>query len=375
MRNKREYYVFLGSTNYFMEKVTNFGDAVKHAQSFVELVKKSDASRERKMPFDEQADCLIVANNHYHSIVETAHDRLGSLIEEISTEDALIFIHNPTRVLWEYLLRQQESEEIILHCEPEKYKMDRDTKSFSHNILKISENIIGQDNAVHEVSKSMWYLTRAERKNPYVIMLYGNSGLGKTELVREIADKFYFSHYFEKHLSMFMNNTYSDYFFGEKPNRRSLGFELLERESNLIFLDEIDKCPAHFYSAFYTLFDNVLFKDATYDVDITGLLIILTSNFHNHEEMKKELGLPIFYRIDKFLKFDDFSQNIIMEITKKEVNIRKNEYSPHITSDEIYYEASKLIQTQGENARTIKYKVQEVIENMLFEEVVGNADV
>ena len=77
---------------------------------------------------------------------------------------------------------------------------------------------------------------------------------------------------------MFKNNNYSDYFFGEEPNRRSLGFDLLERTSNLIFLDELDKCPEFFYSAFYTLFDNVEFKDATYDVDISGTIIILTSN-------------------------------------------------------------------------------------------------
>lgn len=111
-------------------------------------------------------------------------------------------------------------------------------------------------------------------------MLYGNSSLGKTELVREIAEKFFGGKYLEKHLSMFKNNNYSEYFFGDAPNRRSLGYDLLERESNLIFFDELDKCPEHFFSAFYTLFDNVQFKDATYDVDVSGTVIILTSNYH-----------------------------------------------------------------------------------------------
>ena len=91
-------------------------------------------------------------------------------------------------------------------------------------------------------------------------MLYGKSSLGKTELVREVAAKFFNDKLLEKHLSMFKNNNYADYFFGDAPNRRSIGFDLLERESNLIFLDELDKCPEHFYSAFYTLFDNTLFK-------------------------------------------------------------------------------------------------------------------
>lgn len=54
----------------------------------------------------------------------------------------------------------------------------------------ISEHIIGQENAINEISKSLWYLTNVNRSKPYVIMLYGNSSLGKTELVREIANKF-----------------------------------------------------------------------------------------------------------------------------------------------------------------------------------------
>lgn len=149
------------------------------------------------------------------------------------------------------------------------YSIQKEPEKFKDNILRISDAIVGQDRAIIEISKSLWYLISVQRKKPYVIMLYGNSSLGKTELVREIAKHFFEGKVLEKHLSMFKNNNYSDYFFGEEPNRRSLGFDLLERTSNLIFLDELDKCPEFFYSAFYTLFDNVEFKDATYCLVIT----------------------------------------------------------------------------------------------------------
>ena len=140
--------------------------------------------------------------------------------------------------------------------------------------------------------------------------------------MREISKKFFSNKCLEKHLSMFKNNNYSEYFFGDAPNRKSLGFDLLERGSNLIFFDELDKCPEHFFSAFYTLFDNTLFKDATYDADVSGIVIILTSNYQTEDEMKKQLGLPIFYRIDKMIHFDDFGSNTIYAIVKSEIEAR-----------------------------------------------------
>ena len=220
----------------------------------------------------------------------------------------------------------------------------------------------------------MWYLTKVERKKPYVVMLYGNSSLGKTEIVREIAEKFYAGKLFEKHLSMFKNNTYSDYFFGEKPNRKTLGFDLLERSSNLLFLDELDKCPEYFYSAFYTLFDSELFKDASYEVSTTGMFIILTSNYLDKKEMMDNLGLPIYYRIDKFIPFNDFDSDTIYHLVLKEIDDRVDEYTSLLTSDDIYETVSPLISAQGENARTIKQKVQQVIEEMLFLKIEKDFD-
>lgn len=368
MMKKRKYNVIIGSSAYFDRCILESPNYVRDIP-FMELIKQFDLAKSNSMYKPQKARKLIIKNNNYSGIAETAHDRLGPLIEEITTIDAEIYVHNPPRILKEYLLDLKARGEIEFSLKCQEYIIERDQSKFAEKINRISSNIIGQPNAIKEMSKSLWYLTTTIRKKPYVIMMYGNSSLGKTELVREIANNFYNGKCLEKHLSMFKNNTYSDYFFGNEANRRSIGFDLLERESNLVFFDELDKCPEYFYSAFYTLFDNTLFKDATYDVDISGVVIVLTSNYHTEQEIKDNLGLPIYYRIDKFVRFNDFDTNTIYSIVMNEINSREEEYKGKITPDEIYAHVSPIIGTKGENARTIKYKIQQAIEELLFKEI------
>lgn len=374
MSEKRRYHVIIGSKAYFDSIIKDANP--NNSANFLELVRIFDTAK--PMQNNEtisallekvKTSSLIIKNDNYHGIVESAHDRLGAIIEELTMDNAEIFVHNPPQSLYTYLNDLFSRKIIDLEILSEKYCIKRDPQQFSFKINEIKKNIIGQDNAINEISKSLWYLTSVDRKKPYVIMLYGNSSLGKTELVREIADKFFDGKYLEKHLSMFKNTNYSDYFFGEAPNRRSIGFDLLERDSNLIFFDELDKCPEHFYSAFYTLFDNTLFKDATYDVDISGTIIVLTSNYQTEEEMKMNLSLPVYYRIDKFIRFSDFSSSEIYNLIIKELNDRKDEFNDILSVDEVYCEVSSKINSSGENARTIKYKVQQVIEELLFRDV------
>lgn len=369
----RIYKIVIGSSSYFDKALDEAYSIIDEKNvkipSFLELIRIFDAQKQSGNTDTVETPLLFIRNNDYNGIVNAAHDRLGPLIEDITHDKELILIHNPPRVLYEYLQDKKARNLIILEEDREEYSIQKEPEKFKENILRISDAIVGQDRAIIEISKSLWYLISVQRKKPYVIMLYGNSSLGKTELVREIAKHFFEGKVLEKHLSMFKNNNYSDYFFGEEPNRRSLGFDLLERTSNLIFLDELDKCPEFFYSAFYTLFDNVEFKDATYDVDISGAIIILTSNYLSEDEMKQHLGMPIFYRIDKMIKFEDFSPQTIYEITMKEIEARKEEYGDMISPERIYEIVSKEISTKNENARTIKFKVQQVIENLLFKEV------
>lgn len=368
MRNFR---IIIGSKFFFDKIVVDNTNSFDEVKSFIELVRLSDERKQRGNAFtdDDKADILIVKNDHYHGIVETAHDRIGSLIEDVSKEDADVYVHNPSMKLHNYLKFLYERNLITLTEDKEKYQIERKPEMFTENIDSIAKKIIGQKEAINEISKTLWYLTKIKRKKPYVIMLYGDSSLGKSELVREIAAKFFEGKFVEKHLSMFKNDSYSYYFFGNQPNRVSLGFDILERESNLIFLDEIDKCPDYFYSAFYTLFDNTQFQDATYQVDISGLLIILTSNYVTIDEIKHQLGLPIFYRIDKFIAFQKFSKNTIYEITRNEISAHVDESEGLLTTEDIYHSVSPLIKTANENARTIKNKVQSVVEELLFRDI------
>lgn len=373
----REYKIIIGSKAFFDKHIRQLEDRITEGyedcpiDNFLELVRVSDERKQRGQSFNDndKALVMILKNDNYHGIVESAHDRLGSLIEEITTDDSIIYLHNPPKTLVTYLDGLFSRSKIKLSYKQEAYDIKREPDKFSENMTQIGKSIFGQNEAIVEISKSMWYMTTVNRKKPYVIMLYGGSSLGKSELVRKISKKFFEGKFVEKHLSMFKNETYSYYFFGDKPNRKSLGFDLLERESNLVFLDELDKCPEFFYSAFYTLFDNTVFSDATYELDISGLLIILTSNYKNEKEMKDRLGLPIFYRIDKFIHFNDFDEKTIFNITMSEIEVHVKECKGRFTNEQIYQAVSPKIQTKGENARTIKNKVQETIEDMLFEEV------
>lgn len=162
----------------------------------------------------------------------------------------------------------------------QKRKIIKKPANIVDNMKCIGNNIIGQDNTIIEITNTLWYLTKFNHKKLYDIMLYGNSSLGKTELVPEIAKYFFDNNFFLKSISQCSKIIIMPIIFlGNIQIKKNLGYDLLERESNLIFLDEIDKCPEYFYSAFYSLFDNSIFKDGNYDADVSGTIIVMTLIF------------------------------------------------------------------------------------------------
>jgi len=75
----------------------------------------------------------------------------------------------------------------------------------------------------------------------------------------------------------------------------------------------------------------------------------------------------LFYRIDKFIRFDDFSADTIHKVTDMEISHYVNGSDDKLCADDIYSRVSPKINASGENARTIKNKVQQEVEQILFE--------
>lgn len=370
----RRYVVIIGSIPFFDQKLVEL-DAF--GQEFNNLVTMCDTARNSGQP-TIQADSMIVRNNHYHSIVESAHARLGGLIEDLTTSDAIVYIHNPTSILLRYLRGQYE----VGNCQFEEITEPRTSlhniNGVSSRIATIKKSIIGQEEALDGVAKTLWYLANTIRTKPYVLMLYGGSSLGKTETAKAIAKEFFNGKMLEKHLSMFEDFSIPnyDYLFGGKPNINSLGYELNERQSNLVFFDEMDKCGRVFHSAFYSLFDSPEYLDTTYEVDIKDLLIILTCNYNSEEEIRKNLGDPIFYRIDKCIQFQDFLPTDLMRILDLETMKQTSLLTTVIDSREIRSSAAYRAKAVGSNGRTIQAAVRSAIEDKLYEqELKRNQDI
>jgi len=380
MSDCRKYTILKGSKEFFDSKLKVLikSKTLSEMNDFPQMVRSHDEyfnniflmvpNKEKKDPF-VRTDLLVIKNSDYHSIVKTAHDRLAGVIEDLTFETAEIIIHNPTRSLEEYLESQKELKKIEYECISQQHNLAIAASEFNIKMKAITSKVIGQEKAISDIGKSLWYLTKFKRIKPFVFMLYGSSSIGKTETVREIAKEFFYNSVFEKHLSMFRNERAQYFLFGDDPNRSSIGYELLERKSNLVFLDEFDKLPDYFYSVFYTLFDNTKFSDSTYTADVSGLIIFLTSNYSNMDEMKKHLGLPIFYRIDKFVHYEDFSTDTIFSITKNEVLNYINESEGALKFEDLWLRVRAKTNQKGENARTIKNIVLQEVENILYDDV------
>lgn len=134
MENKRKYHIVIGSKKFFDDKIQSFleDDTV---DTFYDLVKKSDNARNNLQLYTYHAKKLIVINDNYHAIVETAHDRLGSLIEELTTSNAEIYIHNPPRVLKSFLNNEFNQSLIDMDIINEEYSITRNPEDFKKNMI------------------------------------------------------------------------------------------------------------------------------------------------------------------------------------------------------------------------------------------------
>lgn len=316
----------------------------------------------------EYIENLIAYSESYSGITESAIQSFVSLMSGYDIEN--FYLQNPP-----IQIRQQLEQTFpnVLSVKKYNYKKFNQSMFFKIND-KFDDNIIGQENVKKRLLISLYPLMECNsNRKPVVIMFYGNSGIGKTETAKFIS-KILGQPLFRKQLSMFHSGEFQNYLFGGNHFQACFARDLLERESNVILLDEFDKPHSVFYSAFYQLFDEGIFEDKNYSVELYNSIIICTSNYQSEAEIRKHLGDPIYFRFDKFIKFENLSEVslkkiIEMLINNKYKNLSKTE-KKNVDKDYIKAQLFKNV-SKLTNVRQISTIVDEYFSLQLVEKILS----
>lgn len=359
---------FLKENDIDLSKITTFSKLIRKIdEESREYRHYVDGKEKEPVTEFRNIEYLVAYSDEYASVREHVIINFEGFLSNFNIEN--IIFHNPPEIISNKILTLFENTKIY------KYSYIDITKKI---ILEINNEynkvIIGQNETKRNLLKSLFPLIRKTYKKPIVLLFYGPSGVGKTETAKYLSSKLGGT-LFRKQLSMFQNSEFLTYLFGGYHYEKSFAKDLLERETNVILLDEFDKAYNVVHSAFYQLFDEGVFIDKNYNVGIGKSIIICTSNYNSLEEIREKLGDPIFSRIDTCIKFNELRELDIKKIISLRVDREYNDLDPSdqsiINKDEICSLFDKHL-SHLKNVRNIESLVREVMSEKLLNSLIEN---
>ncbi|MEA4115305.1 AAA family ATPase [Mycoplasma sp. 744] len=266
---------------------------------------------------------------------------------------------------------------------------------------ELKKIIIGQDDAIDKIYNSI-LRAKANINDPNrplaSFMFLGPTGVGKTELAKQLANKIFNS---EKEIirldmSEFMEKHSVSKIIGAPPGY--IGFDysntLCERIRKkpyaILLLDEIEKAHKDVLNILLQILDNGEITDSKgRKINCKNLIIIMTSNLGSEEILKKKLNqnkineflikylTPEFInRIDEIIIFNQLTEDNIRNIVKNELTKLSNRLSEKkyflSFSDNLITYISKNSYTFAFGARPIKRFIQDKIETFLATQIIKN---
>ena len=312
------------------------------------LPQQEEAPRKEKKKKIRVSNFVIFADE-YSSVQEHVIINFISFMAKLSITN--MYIQNPPIHLQEQINRVFGDMNIIEEIH-QKYNVVTEETIREIN-TQFDKRIIGQEQVKMQMLKTIYPIMNNVQSKPIVILLYGNSGIGKTETAQFLTEKIG-GKLLRKQFSMYQNNEFANYLFGGKYNEKSFAKDLLARDSNVILLDKFDKAYSVFHSAFYQLFDEGIYEDQNYRVDVRHAIIICTSNYKSKDEVKEKLGNPIFNRFDGVIRFEELSSNAKKKIAEKELNELDKENALPVDIRQIIINSSVSLENAREIRRLIK---------------------
>ena len=294
-----------------------------------------------------------------------------------------------------------------------------ETERLLHMEQEIHKRIVGQDDAIVGISKAV-RRARAGLKDPRrpigAFLFLGPTGVGKTELVRALAEFMFgsednlirldMSEFQERHTVARLIGAPPGYIGYEEGGQLT---ETVRRKGYCtILLDEIEKAHPEVFNILLQIFDDGHLSDAKgRRVDFRNCIVVMTSNLgsdlikretvlgfsiktddaqsesHAYNQMKdkvlnevKKFFRPEFLnRIDSTMVFHALSQEDILSIVDLMMDQVRKELAEKNIQLEVTDAAKEYLSEKGYDpnfgARPLRRLIQNVVEDKLSEELLG----
>lgn len=368
--------VFYGSTKDFEKKLETDG-VVGSFTTFMAIIRDYNAKLRPQNGRDQEEngpkrhiDVLVVKADEFSSVLDHVIHNFISIITCYNDIDTL-YLHNPPYAIVAAIEAQGEVE---IERDYTKYQgITRDNLREAYK--ELCSKVIGQKEAKRRLISTIYKTTGEGYKKPIVIMLLGPSGVGKTETAKVLSN-YYGGDLLRIQFSMMQSQEAYNYIFGAEHSRNSLARDLLGRETNIILIDEFDKVNSIFYNAFYQMFDEGMFVDTTYKVDLSNTIIICTSNFMSREEAQSKMGIPISSRFDSMIRYEyltiEDKRSILSCIYANAKERLHDDEKEEIDKQRIYDLFDRNLERYT-NVRSLKNGVEEAIYSHLFDVYISDS--
>lgn len=291
------------------EKTVEFLSAIRGYNHKIRQTEYANPDYDPNSKF--KADACIARTNDYGSVLAHAVANFAGIINAAYDVETL-YLQNPPKQVVSSIYEATDQVEI------QNYEYKRiDKKGIKRVYESLMRDVLDQDQAKRAIAESLYKLSVTKDKRPCVLLFLGPSGVGKTETAKAMSAQMG-GRLSRIQLSMMQTSEGYSYVFGNEHSKPSLARDLLSRESNIVLFDEFDKVNQNLYNAFYQLFDEGIFVDTNYEVDVRDCIIVCTANFHSAREARKALGPAMFSRIAHCILFSELSDESKRTIIKRE---------------------------------------------------------
>ena len=272
--------------------------------------------------------------------------------------------------------------------------LNEKSKLIKHTEKILSKHIVGQDEALKEVSKVAKKIKLGFNDKCFSFLFCGPSGVGKTLLAKTFGENLVgvdniirldMSEYKEAHSISKLIGSPPGY-VGYDDNT-DIFEEIRNKPYSLLILDEIEKAHANIINLFLQILDEGKVKNSKGKIiRFDNVVIIMTSNVGFHEinvgfnnsnskisRLNDNFSIPFMNRVDKVICFNFLNEDNILKIIRMQLRDFKNKYSDKIKikiSKDVENEILSLSNYEEYGARKISKIIKDRLESFVIDEII-----